>query len=822
MLLEYNPNKIEPEIQVFWSRQELFKRIQNSKKPKFYCLSMFPYPSGKLHMGHVRNYTIGDVISRFLTMRGYNVLQPMGWDAFGMPAENAAIQNKIAPSEWTYQNIKQMRKQLKSLGYAYDWDREITTCDSTYYKWEQWLFTRMIDKGLAYRKKAKVNWDPVDQTVLANEQVIDGCGWRSGAPIVQKEIDQWFIKITHYADELLNDLENVDWPEKVKVMQRNWIGRSKGVEFSFAVSSSDDRLTVYTTRPDTIMGITYIAIAPEHPLAIQSSKNNKELEKFIRSCKKGKVSEIDIAKETKRGFPISKNVIHPITLEKLPIWVANFVLMEYGTGAVMSVPAHDQRDWEFASQYNLPIKPVVKPLNQNNLENIDKQAWTEKTGFTFNSGSFDGLSFDEAFDKFSTHLSNLGIGKVTTKFRLRDWGIGRQRYWGCPIPVIHTSEGIKAVRDCDLPVILPENIDISETGNPLKENLKFLNTIDPETNKPAMRETDTFDTFMESSWYFARFASPFCKESILDEEANYWLPVDLYIGGIEHAILHLMYARFFFKVMRDLNLVKGNEPFKRLLTQGMVLKDGIKMSKSKGNTIDPQVLIDKYGADTVRLFTMFAAPPEQSLEWNNKGVVGSYRFLCRLYSCVAKHLSEPKIFEKKCLPSEFDNNSQTLYQKLNETILKVTDDMERRYNFNTAIASIMELTNLVQKNINSNEYNKGLVTFSLKTIIQLLSPITPHVCDYMWKFFFHEKKSILEASWPLADRKALIKKNVIIVVQINGKKRGQIEAPYDSSNEFILQMVKNDDKLEKFIKNKKEKKVIIISNRLINLVLDVP
>ena len=816
---DYQPQVIEPEIQQYWDSEQTFKTIEDPDQPKFYCLCMFPYPSGKLHMGHVRNYTIGDVISRFMTMKGYNVLQPMGWDAFGMPAENAAIKNQRPPAAWTYDNIDHMRSQLKRLGFGYDWDRELATCTPDYYRWEQWLFTRMVDKGLAYRKKARVNWDPVDQTVLANEQVIDGRGWRSGALVEQREIDQWFIRITDYADELLDDLDAVDWPEQVKTMQKNWIGRSQGVEFSFERKGSEERLEVYTTRPDTIMGITYVAVAAQHPIATQAAASNSEIQAFIEECAHMSVAEADLAQAPKRGMATGQFVIHPFTGEEIPIWIANFVLMEYGSGAVMAVPGHDQRDWEFATQYGLPIKPVIQPLHDDPEYDLSEKAWCEKTGVTIHSGRFDGLPFADAFNAVAEALEEMGIGRVTTNYRLRDWGVGRQRYWGCPIPVIHTDEGLKTVRDEDLPVTLPEDVVVDGSGSPLATRSDFVQTIDPDTGRPAKRETDTFDTFMESSWYYARFASAFSDDAMLDAHANHWLPVDLYIGGIEHAILHLLYARFFHKVLRDLGLVNSDEPFKKLLTQGMVLKDGSKMSKSKGNTVDPQELIDQYGADTVRLFTMFAAPPELSLEWSDDGVAGAHRFLKRIHTLVTEHLNQGHHVSNE--PVDLDglsDEARDVYRKLHETIAKVSDDIGRRYHFNTAIASIMELTNSVMKFDAISDADRAVRSEAVEAIVILLSPITPHITEHLWSGLGHQN-SLMDVPWPKVREDALTRNTLTLVVQVNGKLRGRIAVPSDADQATILTMARNEPQVTKFLKGMVEKKAIVVPQKLVNLVV---
>ena len=816
---DYQPQVIEPEIQQYWDSEQTFKTIEDPDQPKFYCLCMFPYPSGKLHMGHVRNYTIGDVISRFMTMKGYNVLQPMGWDAFGMPAENAAIKNQRPPAAWTYDNIDHMRSQLKRLGFGYDWDRELATCTPDYYRWEQWLFTRMVDKGLAYRKKARVNWDPVDQTVLANEQVIDGRGWRSGALVEQREIDQWFIRITDYADELLDDLDAVDWPEQVKTMQKNWIGRSQGVEFSFERKGSEERLEVYTTRPDTIMGITYVAVAAQHPIATQAAASNSEIQAFIEECAHMSVAEADLAQAPKRGMATGQFVIHPFTGEEIPIWIANFVLMEYGSGAVMAVPGHDQRDWEFATQYGLPIKPVIQPLHDDPEYDLSEKAWCEKTGVTIHSGRFDGLPFADAFNAVAEALEDMGIGRVTTNYRLRDWGVGRQRYWGCPIPVIHTDEGLKTVRDEDLPVTLPEDVVVDGSGSPLATRNDFVETIDPDTGRPAKRETDTFDTFMESSWYYARFASAFSDDAMLDAHANHWLPVDLYIGGIEHAILHLLYARFFHKVLRDLGLVNSDEPFKKLLTQGMVLKDGSKMSKSKGNTVDPQELIDQYGADTVRLFTMFAAPPELSLEWSDDGVAGAHRFLKRIHTLVTEHLNQGHHVSNE--PVDLDglsDEARDVYRKLHETIAKVSDDIGRRYHFNTAIASIMELTNSVMKFDATSDADRAVRSEAVQAIVILLSPITPHITEHLWSGLGHQN-SLMDVPWPKVREDALTRNTLTLVVQVNGKLRGRIEVPSDADQATILTMARDEPQVAKFLEGMVEKKAIVVPQKLVNLVV---
>ena len=816
---DYQPQVIEPEIQRDWESNHIFKTTEEPNKPKFYCLCMFPYPSGNLHMGHVRNYTIGDVISRFMTMKGFNVLQPMGWDAFGMPAENAAIKNQLPPAAWTYENINLMRRQLKRLGFGYDWDREFATCTPDYYRWEQWLFTRMVDKGLAYRKKARVNWDPEDQTVLANEQVIEGRGWRSGALVEQREIDQWFIRITDYAEELLDDLDNVDWPEKVKTMQRNWIGKSQGVEFSFTLKTSNKFLSVYTTRPDTIMGITYVAVATQHPLAKHAASSNPLITAFIDECNQMSAAEVDIVQAPKKGMAINEYVIHPFTGEEIPIWIANFVLMDYGSGAVMAVPGHDQRDWEFAMEYGLPIKAVIAPVGDDPSYDLTQKAWSQKTGITVNSGVFNGLLFDQAFKAIACALEEQGVGKVKINYRLRDWGVGRQRYWGCPIPIIHTEDGLKTVRDNDLPVLLPEDVVVDGSGNPLARRADFVNTIDPDTGRPATRETDTFDTFMESSWYYARFASAFSDNAILDEHANQWLPVDLYVGGIEHAILHLLYARFFHKVLRDLDLLESSEPFKKLLTQGMVLKDGSKMSKSKGNTVDPQELIDQYGADTVRLFIMFAAPPELSLEWSDDGVAGAYRFLKRIHTLVAGHVQSKQHNTNGAVDlNSLSEGSRELYRKLHETIAKVSDDIGRRYHFNTAIASVMELTNSVSKFEAKTALDWRIQSETIEAIIVLLSPITPHISEHLWKSCGHSK-SLMHATWPEVREDALTRNTMTIVVQVNGKLRGRIQVATTAEKDMILTRAREEPQVAKFLIGMTEVKAVLVPQKLVNLVV---
>ncbi len=813
----YNHQKLETAVQALWEQQQSFKVTENEAADKFYCLSMFPYPSGRLHMGHVRNYTIGDVISRYQRMQGKNVLQPMGWDAFGLPAENAAIKNKVAPAKWTYENIDYMRSQLKRLGFAYDWSREIATCHPKYYRWEQWFFTKLFEKGLVYKKKAVVNWDPVDQTVLANEQVIEGRGWRSGAVVERKEIAQWFLKITKYADQLLKDTEKLkNWPDQVKTMQVNWIGRSEGVEIQFDLIGLLP-IRVFTTRPDTLMGATYIAIAPEHAIALHAANSNIEIGKFLDECKKTKVSEAEINTLEKRGINTGIFAIHPLTNNKIPIWIANFVLIEYGSGAVMSVPAHDQRDWEFATQYKLPIKPVIFPDKTSASIDISKGAFIEK-GWLQNSNQFDGLSSKQAFEKIAIKLESQNKGMRIVNYRLHDWGISRQRYWGCPIPIIHCNQcGSVPVAEKDLPVQLPENIDFDGATSPLKSISEFINVKCPKCNGDAKRETDTFDTFFESSWYFARYCSFDNDSSMLDERANYWMPIDQYIGGIEHAVLHLLYARFFNKLMRDEGLLETDEPFENLLTQGMVLKDGTKMSKSKGNTVDPEDLIDKYGADTVRLFVMFAAPPDHTLEWSDSAVEGSFRFINKLWRMVQNHIDKGLVSNDLSEVSLNEKQSK-LRRKLHETIKKVTDDIGRRYTFNTAIAANMELMNELNNFEDSSHSGRIILQESFEAIVLMLAPILPHVCHILWENLGSDI-AVHQVKWPNVDLNALKKDSVELVVQVNGKKRATISHPTGSDNSEIEKIAIDNENVQRFIEDKKVLKIIIVQNRLVNIVV---
>ncbi|MFQ5468807.1 MAG: leucine--tRNA ligase [Gammaproteobacteria bacterium] len=813
---QFNFADIESEAQQAWEEENVFQVIEDDSREKYFCLSMFPYPSGRLHMGHVRNYTIGDVISRYHRMLGKNVLQPMGWDAFGLPAENAAIKNNVPPSEWTYENISYMRDQLKRLGFAYDWSREIATCDPRYYRWEQWLFTRLFEKGLVYKKTAPVNWCPHDQTVLANEQVIDGRCWRCDTTVERQEISQWFMKITHYADELLEQLGKMDgWPDQVRTMQRNWIGRSEGVELDFIIDGEQTPLTVYTTRPDTLMGVTYVAIAAEHPLAIKASQGNPALLAFIDACRKTNTAEAALETMAKQGIDTGLVAVHPVTGEELPVWAANFVLMGYGTGAVMSVPAHDQRDYEFAKAYDLPIRQVIFP-GEGDVSDVSSSAFTEK-GVLNNSAQFDGLTSENAFNAIADFLEKKGKGRRKVNYRLRDWGVSRQRYWGTPIPIINCDAcGSVVVPEQDLPVVLPTDITFEGVGSPLKTMPEYIHTTCPSCGGRAHRETDTFDTFMESSWYYARFTCNDNDRAMLDERAGYWLPVDQYIGGIEHAILHLLYARFFHKLLRDEGLVAGDEPFTNLLTQGMVLKDGAKMSKSKGNTVDPQALIDKYGADTVRLFIMFASPPEQSLEWSDAGVEGAHRFLKRLWRFVVSHMNQGNIPQLET--GSLNDNQRALRTLIHQTIIKVSDDIGRRFTFNTAIAAVMELINAMQKFEDGSEQGRALVYEGIETVVLLLSPIVPHMCHVLWHELGHDEP-VVNAGWPKHDEDALIKDTVSYVVQVNGKLRGKVTVPASASEDDIKQAAQNIDKIRSYIEGLQIKRVIVVPDKLINIVV---
>ncbi len=857
---QYQPQDIEIQAQSHWEENQSFKVDADPNREKFYCLSMFPYPSGRLHMGHVRNYTIGDVITRYQRMLGKNVLQPMGWDAFGLPAENAAINHKVPPAKWTYENIDYMKTQLKRLGFGYDWDRELATCHPGYYRWEQWFFIQLMEKGLVYKKNAMVNWDPVDQTVLANEQVIDGRGWRSGALVERKEIPQWFLKITDYAQELLDSLDDLDgWPEQVRTMQKNWIGRSEGVELSFDVAGHGE-LTVFTTRPDTLIGVTYVAVAPQHPLALAAAKDNAQLQAFIDDCSHLKVAEADMATMEKKGMALGLEATHPLTGATVPVWVANFVLMDYGSGAVMSVPGHDQRDWEFARKYDLPIKQVIKPMDDTPVD-IEKAAFTDK-GVLVNSGDYNDMDFSVAFQSIAADLKAKNKGEIQVNFRLRDWGVSRQRYWGTPIPVINCECcGALPVPAEDLPVVLPTDIEFDGVGSPIKRMPEFYETTCPKCGGEASRETDTFDTFMESSWYYARFASRSSDDAMLDESADYWGPVDQYIGGIEHAILHLLYSRFFHKLMRDMGLVSSDEPFKSLLTQGMVLAEtyyrdeesgakqwfspqdvdvqrddkgrvvkatllsdgqpvspsGItKMSKSKNNGIDPQVMIDRYGADTVRLFMMFAAPPEQSLEWSDSGVEGAHRYLKRLWKLVFDHVNAGAVATLDA--SNLDNKQQDVRRKTHETIAKVTDDIDRRHTFNTAIAAVMELCNTLSRSIDNSEQGRAVMQEGLEAAVVLLSPIVPHITRQLWLALGHNS-NLLTESWPAVDDAALTRNSIEMVVQVNGKLRGKIEVAADADRDLIQHAALADENVVRFTQDKVIRKVVVVPNKLVNIVV---
>ena len=854
---QYIPSEIESSVQQFWAENKVFKAVVDSNREKFYCLSMFPYPSGRLHMGHVRNYTIGDVISRYQRMQGKNVMQPMGWDAFGLPAENAAIKNNTAPGKWTDENIAYMKGQLNSLGFGYDWDRELATCKPEYYRWEQWFFTKLVEKGLAYKKVSAVNWCPNDQTVLANEQVIDNCCWRCDSPIERKEIPQWFIRITDYAEELLNDLDQLDeWPEQVKAMQRNWIGKSQGVELHFGIKDREDTLEVYTTRPDTLMGVSYVAVAAGHPLATEAAQGNAELTAFIEECKLGGTAEADLATIEKKGCATGLTAIHPISGKEVPIWVANFVLMDYGTGAVMAVPAHDQRDFEFAQKYGLEINQVIAPVNGEEID-LAKEAFTEK-GKLVNSGEFDGLAFEAAFDAVAKHLEAAGKGKVTTNYRLRDWGVSRQRYWGTPVPMINKQNGEQVPTPEEmLPVILPTDVVMDGVNSPIKNNPEFENI--EFGGEQAFRETDTFDTFMESSWYYARYCSPTDDMHMVNpEEANYWLPVDQYIGGIEHAILHLLYARFFHKLLRDAGLVKGDEPFKSLLCQGMVLADAfsytnengskewvnpsdveaerddkgrlakasfegkelkhegmIKMSKSKNNGVDPQEAIDIYGADVVRLYTMFAAPPEQSLEWSNAGVQGAQKFLQRVWRLAAELINGGDI---AALDIDALNDEQkAARRKVHETIQKVSDDIARRNAFNTAIAAVMELTNTLVKLDKADAQNRAVLKEGLVAMVKMLAPIAPHMSHELWKEFGNDDL-VLDAPWPQVDEAALVRDSITIVVQVNGKVRCKLEVAANIDKDGAIAAAKADANVQKFLDGNTIRKEIYVPGKLVNIV----
>ena len=868
---QYQPLEIESQAQKFWNEHNSFRVDEVAGKEKFYCLSMFPYPSGKLHMGHVRNYTIGDVISRYQRMQGKNVLQPMGWDAFGMPAENAAMKNNVAPAAWTYDNIAYMKAQLNSLGLAIDWSREVTTCKPDYYRWEQWLFTRLFEKGVIYRKNGTVNWDPADQTVLANEQVIDGRGWRSGALIEKREIPMYYFKITAYAEELLESLDHLPgWPEQVKTMQRNWIGKSRGMEIAFPYDQASigeaGQMKVFTTRPDTLMGATYVAVAAEHHLATLAAQRDPSLQAFIDECKRGGVAEADIATQEKKGVATSLFVEHPLTGDKLPVWIANYVLMTYGEGAVMAVPGHDERDFEFANKYALPIRQVIAQVGADN--DFEPSVWKEWYGLkdesvvTVNSGKYDGLGYQAAFDAIGADLAAKNLGQARTQFRLRDWGISRQRYWGCPIPIIHCDTcGDVPVPADQLPVVLPEDVVPDGAGSPLAKMPEFYACSCPKCGQPAKRETDTMDTFVESSWYFARYACPQFEDGMLDKKAaNYWLPVDQYIGGIEHAILHLLYARFFHKLMRDEGLIDSDEPFKNLLTQGMVVAetyyrvaanggkewfnpadveverdakakvigarlktDGLpveiggteKMSKSKNNGVDPQAMIDAYGADTCRLFMMFASPPDMSLEWSDAGVEGASRFLRRVWRLAQAHVNAG-------LPGPLDTSALTDAQKevrraIHLAIRQASQDIGQHHKFNTAIAAVMTLMNVLEKAPAESAADRALLQEGLETVTLLLAPITPHICHVVWQELGKDG-AVIDASWPQVDEAALVQDSLQLVVQVNGKLRGHIEMPASASREEVEAAARANENVLRFTDGLTIRKVIVVPGKLVNIV----
>lgn len=815
---QYHPAEVESAAQSYWEENQSFTVTEDTSREKFYCLAMFPYPSGKLHMGHVRNYTISDVIARFQRMQGKNVLHPMGWDAFGLPAENAAIKHNTAPAKWTYSNISYMKNQLKQLGFGFDWSRELTTCRSDYYRWEQWFFTRLYEKGLVYKKNSAVNWCPEDQTVLANEQVEDGCCWRCGTTVQRRELAQWFIRITAYAEELLKDLDKLpNWPEQVKTMQRNWIGKSRGIEMRFDLAEKLGGHTgfeVYTTRPDTLMGVSYVSLAAEHPIAQTLAENDESIARFVAECKEQSVAEADMANMEKKGLDTGLKALHPITGEEVPVWIANYVLMDYGSGAVMAVPAHDQRDFEFARKYHLPIKQVIAPKDGSEVD-LSKEAFVDK-GILINSGEYDGLDFKAAFDAIAQTLKAAKKGKVQINYRLRDWGVSRQRYWGAPIPMLNLPGGGEIPVPADkLPVLLPEDVVLDGVQSPIKADPEWRKTeID---GRAVERETDTFDTFMESSWYYARYTCPNFADGMLDSDAaNYWLPVDQYVGGIEHAILHLLYARFFHKLMRDEGLVACDEPFENLLCQGMVLKDGAKMSKSKGNTVDPAQLIEQYGADTVRLFSMFAAPPEQSMEWSDSGVEGANRFLRRLWKTLHSHLQagEPGTLDADALT----DNLRDLRRKTHETIAKVTDDYGRRQTFNTAIAAVMELLNEVNKLADrATPIGLAVEREALETAVLMLAPIVPHITHALWQALGH-KNPLLDAPWPKVDEAALKRTSIEIVVQVNGKVRDKIQAPVDAERSDIEALALDQDNVQRFLQGVSVRKIIVVPNKLVNIV----
>ncbi|PVY87908.1 leucine--tRNA ligase [Pantoea ananatis] len=856
---QYRPEEIESRVQQQWDENETFKVTEQEGKEKYYCLSMLPYPSGRLHMGHVRNYTIGDVIARYQRMLGKNVLQPIGWDAFGLPAEGAAVKNNTAPAPWTYDNIAYMKNQLKLLGFGYDWSRELATCQPEYYRWEQWFFTKLYEKGLVYKKTSAVNWCPNDQTVLANEQVIDGCCWRCDTKVERKEIPQWFIKITDYAEELLNDLDTLEeWPEQVKTMQRNWIGRSEGVEITFDVADSLEKVTVYTTRPDTFYGATYVAVAAGHPLALQAAASNPTLADFIAECRNTKVAEADMATMEKKGMATGLSAVHPLTGEAVPVWVANFVLMEYGTGAVMAVPAHDQRDWEFATKYDLPIKPVILNLDGSEPD-VSTGAMTDK-GTLFNSAECSGLDHSAGFNAIADALAAKGVGVRKVNYRLRDWGVSRQRYWGAPIPMVTLEDGtVMPTPEDQLPVILPEDVVMDGITSPIKADPEWAKTT--VNGQPALRETDTFDTFMESSWYYARYTCADYKDGMLDPAAaNYWLPVDQYVGGIEHAIMHLMYFRFFHKLLRDAGLVNSNEPAKRLLCQGMVLADAFyylgvngernwvspvdvtverdekgritkavdtqgreviyagmsKMSKSKNNGIDPQLMVERYGADTVRLFMMFASPADMTLEWQESGVEGANRFLKRVWKLAYDHSQKGATVALDV--ASLNDDQKGLRRDLHKTIAKVSDDIGRRQTFNTAIAAVMELMNKLTRAPQDSEQDRALMQEALLAVTRLLYPFTPHACFVLWQTLGGQG-TIDNAEWPVADDAAMVEDALLVVVQVNGKVRGKITVAADATQEQVQARAAEEPIVAKYLDGVSIRKVIYVPGKLLNLVV---
>ena len=866
----YQPAEIEAKTQRLWEEAGVFRAVEDQTKEKYYCLSMFPYPSGRLHMGHVRNYTIGDVMSRYQRMLGKNVLQPMGWDAFGLPAENAAMSKGVPPGDWTYENIAYMKQQLRELGFGYDWQREIATCSPEYYRWEQWFFLRLLEKGLVYKKTSPVNWCPHDNTVLANEQVIEGCCWRCDTPVVRKEISQWFMKITAYADELLAELDNLKgWPEQVRTMQANWIGKSHGVRFAFPYTLAGEagKLWVYTTRADTLMGVTFCAVAPEHPLATHAAKTSPALAEFIKECEQSGTAEADVATMEKKGMNTGITVSHPLTGKPVPVWVGNYVLMSYGEGAVMAVPAHDERDFHFAHKYGLDIRQVIQPKDPvESPFTMDRwQDWYggKTAGACINSGPYDGLDHAGAVEAIATDLAAKGLGEKQTNFRLRDWGVSRQRYWGCPVPVIYCDGcGTVAVPDDQLPVLLPEKVDITGVGSPLAKLDSFVQADCPCCGKPARRETDTFDTFMESSWYFARYTGADNDQAMLDERANYWLPVDQYIGGIEHAILHLLYSRFYHKLLRDAGLLQCDEPFANLLTQGMVVAPtffreehgkkayagptevdistdekgritcavlkadgqpvkvgGIeKMSKSKNNGVDPEHLVSRYGADTVRLFTMFAAPPEQSLEWSDSGVEGGFRFLKRLWKQVAHHVNESPAPAPALDKNQLNEAQKTLRRQVHETLRKVTDDMGRRFTFNTAIAANMELLNALSKFSDDTAQGRAIRHEAFELVTLMLAPIVPHIAHHLWQALGHDE-IVATVAWPVFDPSALAQDSLDYVIQVNGKLRGKINLAVDATPEQIQSAALADENVQRFLEGKPPKKVIVVPRKLVNIVV---